>query len=121
MNKAVTIFDYLKDIIVTKSGNLALDGYAPFLVNRWISFINPRVCEAVNELNSKSILEDKQFHYKLLLCLFPKMKSVPRINYIKKVKENADTNEDQKIKLIAQQFEISQKEALWLLGECPTN
>ena len=111
----MTIFDYLKDVIVTKRGDLELDNYIPFLVNRWLSFINPTVCEAINQLNSKILLENKQMHYKTALCLFPKMKYVPKINYIKKVVEK-EKEQDQRIKIIAQNFEISEREALLLLS-----
>ena len=60
----------------------------PFLVNRWLSFINPTVCSNINQINSKTLLEDKEMHYKMMLSLFPKMQYCPKINYIKKVKED---------------------------------
>jgi hypothetical protein len=110
----VTIFDYIKDITVTKRGDLPLDQYMPFLVNRWLSFINPTVCSNINQINSKTLLEDKEMHYKMMLSLFPKMKYCPKINYIKKVKED-ETEEDVRIKVIAQNYEISEREALFLL------
>jgi hypothetical protein len=110
----VTIFDYIKDITVTKRGDLPLDQYMPFLVNRWLSFINPTVCSNINQINSKTLLEDKEMHYKIILSLFPKMKYCPKINYIKKVKED-ETEEDVRIKVIAQNYEISEREALFLL------
>jgi hypothetical protein len=110
----VTIFDYIKDITVTKRGDLPLDQYMPFLVNRWLSFINPTVCSNINQINSKTLLEDKEMHYKIMLSLFPRMKYCPRINYIKKVKED-ETEEDVRIKVIAQNYEISEREALFLL------
>lgn len=110
----MTIFDYIKDITVTKRGDLPLDQYMPFLVNRWLSFINPTVCSNINQINSKTLLEDKEMHYKMMLSLFPKMKYCPKINYIKKVKED-ETEEDVRIKVIAQNYEISEREALFLL------
>lgn len=110
----MTVFDYLKDIIVTKSGNLPLDGYVPFLINRWLSFINPTVCGAINQVNIKILLEDKELHYKTMLTLFPKMKYCPRINYIKKVKED-EQEEDIRIKILAENLEISKREARLLL------
>lgn len=108
----MTIFDYIKDIAVTKKGNLPLNDYVPFLVNRWISFINPTVCEFINHVtNNPILLEDKELHYKTLLCTFPKMKSLPRLNYVKKIKEEK-SEVNQKIKAIAQSLEISEREAL---------
>lgn len=111
----MTIFDYLKDIIVTKKGDLVLDGYVPFLVNRWLSFINPTIGEAINGLNNKTLLEDKQIHYKTMITMFPKMKYIPKINYIKKVKETVE-EEDKRIKVLAQGLEISEREALLLVN-----
>lgn len=108
----MTIFDYIKDIAVTKKGNLPLNEYVPFLVNRWLSFLNPTVCEFVNTiLNNKILLEDKELHYKSLICAFPKMKSLPKINYIKKVKEE-ERGIDPKLKILAQNLEISQREVI---------
>jgi len=111
----VTIFDYIKDIVVTKKGDLPLDGYVPFLVSRWLSFINPDVCQAINQLNTKTLLEDKLLHYKLMLSLFPKMKYAPKIKYIKKVKEQ-ELEEDRRVKVLAENLEISKREALILLS-----
>ena len=111
----MTIFDYIKDITVTKQGGLPLDQYVPFLVNRWLSFINPTVCSNINQINSKILLENKEMHYKILLSLFPKMKYCSKINYIKKVKEE-EKDADIKIKIIAENFEISTREALFLMS-----
>lgn len=112
----MTIFDYLKDIIVTKRGDLPLDQYVPFLVNRWLSFINPTVCEMLNfNVNSKIFLENKEIHYKTMIAIFPKTKHCPRINYIKKVKEKEQV-EDVKISILAQNLEISKREAMLLLN-----
>lgn len=111
----MTIFDYIKDITTTKKGNLPLDDYVPFLVNRWIAFINPTVAEFINSnLNSKIFLEDKNMHYQTLVSLFPRMAKCPRIIYIKKVKEK-EQEEDKRIKLLAQALEISEREASLLL------
>jgi hypothetical protein len=105
----VTIFDYLKTITVTKKAIEQLEQYVPYLVTRWLSFINPSVCSYLNLANKQVLLENKDLHYKVLLCLFPKMKYTPRINYIKKVKEEK-AEQNQQIKLIAEQLELSTNE-----------
>lgn len=110
----MTIFDYIKDIVVTKKGDLPLDDYVPFLINRWLSFINPDVCQAINQLNTKILLEDKLLHYKLVLSLFPRLKYVPKIKYVKKVKETVEEN--QRISIIAENLEMSEREATLLLS-----
>ena len=107
----MTVFDYLKDIIVTKRGDLPLDQYVPFLINRWLSFINPTVCEMISlSFNSKTLLENKEIHYKAMVAYFPKAKYAPRINYIKKVKEK-EQDDDIRVKVLAQNLEISEREA----------
>ena len=112
----MTIFDYLKDILVTKKGTLPLDQYVPFLVNRWLSFINPTVSEAISlNLNTRTLLENKEMHYKTAIAFFPKMKYCPKINYIKKVKEK-EQDEDIRVSVLAQNLEISKREALLLVS-----
>jgi hypothetical protein len=104
----VTIFDYIKDITTYKKGNLPLDNYIPFLINRWLGFVSPQICGAINEsVNCLGNIEKEQ-HYKLLLKLYPKSK-VPFIQYVKKVKEEK-TEEDDKISLLASNMELSQRE-----------
>lgn len=111
----MTIFDYITDIAVTKKGNLPLNDYVPFLVNRWISFMNPTVCEFINNiLNNQTLVEDKELHYKTLVCCFPKLKNLPRLSYIKKIKEQ-DQAADIRLSILAQNMEISKREALQLL------
>ena len=107
------LFEYVKDITCYKKGNLPLEGYIPYLINRWLSFVNPSICSAINEsVNSLGNI-DKELHYKLLLKLYPKSK-VPFIKYIKKVKEEK-TEEDDKTSLLASNMEMSEREVKLLL------
>ena len=104
----MTIFDYIKDITTYKKGNLPLESYIPYLINRWLGFVSPQICGAINEsVNSLGNIE-KEYHYKLLLKLYPKSK-VPFIQYVKKIKEEK-TEEDDKISLLASNMELSQRE-----------
>lgn len=112
----MTIFDYLKDIVVTKKGDLSLEQYVPYLVTRWLSFINPTVATSLNALNTKALLENKEMHYKIMLSFFPKMKYMPRITYIKKIKEE-ETKENKLIGLLVERLEISKREAQSLITE----
>ncbi len=94
-----------------------MDQYVPFLINRWLSFINPTVCELINlSVNSKTLLESKELHYKTMVAYFPKAKHTPRINYIKKVKEK-EQDDDIRVKVLAQNLEISEREASLLFCE----
>lgn len=107
------LFDYIKDITTFKKGNLPLEEYIPFLINRWLSFVTPQICSAINEsVNSLGNI-DKQLHYKLLLKLYPKSKQ-PYIKYVKKVKEEK-TKEDERADMLASNMEISKREAKLLL------
>ena len=114
----MTIFDYLKDIVVTKKGDLILDQYVPYMVNRWLSFINPTVLSCINQVNKSVLLENKELHYKTMLAIFPKMKYIPRISYVKKIKEEKEGEEDNRLQALAQQLEISKREASELLSDC---
>lgn len=105
----MTIFDYLKDIVSSKKGDMPLETYVPFLINRWLSFINPSSCLAINESVNSLGNVDKDIHYKLLVTCFPKQKYMPRIDYIKKVKVD-EKDIDDKISILAKTFELSQKE-----------
>lgn len=108
------LFEYIKDLTVYKKGNLPLEDYIPYLINRWLSFVTPQVCGAINEsVNSLGNI-DKQQHYKLLLKLYPKSKQIPFIKYVKKVKEEK-TKEDDNIALLASNMEMSQRETKLLL------
>ena len=105
----MTIFDYLKDIITNKKGDIPLEEYPPFLINRWLSFVSPTSCKAINEsVNSLGNL-DKNTHYKLLISCFPKQKYMSKINYIKKIKQEKE-DKDQSLSILAKTLELSQKE-----------
>lgn len=110
----MTIFDYLKTIVVSKTLIQQLETYVPYLITRWLSFINPSVCQILNSVNKQVLLENKDLHYKVMLSLFPKISKMPRISYIKKVKFKEE-QECPKIKVLAQQLELSTREVQSLL------
>jgi len=110
------LFEYLKSITVTKNDKLSLEEYIPFLISRWLSFGVATSTQAINEtVNSLGNIE-KEYHFKLLLSLFPKFKYQPKFNYIKKVKQSA-TQENEKNKLLAQSMELSVREINELLKQ----
>lgn len=111
-------FSYLKDLLVTKTKLESFEHYLPYLINRWCSFLNPTIAQEINKANAQILLENKDMHYKLLFVMFPKLKSVPRVDYIKKAKENIEsTQEDKKIVRIANNKEISTREVKYLLAQ----
>ena len=109
----MTIFDYIKDITTYKKGNLPLEDYIPYLINRWLAFVSPQICNAINESVNALGNIDKDQHYKLLLKLYPKSK-VPFIKYIKKIKQEK-TKEDDKLTFLASNMEMSEREVKQLL------
>lgn len=117
----MTLFDYLKDIVVDKKGNLPLDNYTPFLIHRWLSFINPTICSILNEFNIKTLFEDKNLHYRMMVSLFPKKKYLPKISYIKKAQQEDLTQEQkdtqqQQIKSLCERLELSEREVRNLIS-----
>jgi hypothetical protein len=107
------LFEYIKDITTYKKGTLPLDDYIPFLINRWLSFISPQICTAINVSTNSLGNVDKNQHYKLLLKMYPKSK-IPFISYVKKIKEEK-TKEDNKIDILASNMEMSKRETKLLL------
>jgi hypothetical protein len=110
----VTIFDYLGDILVKKKGDLPVEEYVPFLINRWLSFSSNEAASAINQTVNSFGNIDKNIHYKLLISAFPKLSRMPRINYIKKVKIEKE-EKDNKTELLAANMELSQREIKQLL------
>lgn len=108
------LFEYIKDICCYKKGNLPLEDYSLFLINRWLSFVSPQICSAINESVNTLGNIDKQHHYKLLLKLYPKSK-IPFIKYVKKVKEEK-TKEDDRVDVLASNMEMSKREIKQLLN-----
>jgi len=110
------LFEYLKAILVNKNDKLPLDEYVPFLINRWISFSSNPGTVAINDtVNQLGSAITKEQHFKLLLTIFPKMKYMSRVKYIKKVKKET-TEEDVRIAMLSRTLEISKKEVKQLLA-----
>jgi hypothetical protein len=93
--------------------------HVPYMFNRWLSFYDPVVAPIANEFNQYlSLFPDKQMSYKFLYTALPQL-NYKKINYIKKDKKGAETAKAQrereeyeaKIKAIAENLEISQREA----------
>jgi hypothetical protein len=110
----MTIFDYLTQVFVKKQTDISLEGYVPYMINRWLSFVNPTVSETINHFNSKNLLENKDLHYKVMLASFPKLKAVPRIAYEKKGSNKTVDKEINLNKAVAQTMELSEREVIQL-------
>lgn len=93
--------------------------HVPFMFNRWLSFYDPVVVPIANEFNKYlGLFPDKQLSYNFLYTALPKLR-YQKINYIKKEKKATETakgqrereEREQKIKAIAYNLEISEREA----------
>jgi len=104
------LFVYLKSIVCTKVSNQPLDEYVPFLITRWLSFGLPESTTALNETVNSLGNIPKNIHYKLLISLFPKLPHFIKFNYIKRKQTNTEKEDEQRIKLIANNLELSTRE-----------
>lgn len=108
-----TIFNYLDSILCSKKYitdiNHEESQYSSFMCNRWISMYSHTTAEIINESTNKywsQMMQHKE-HYDFLMHLMPKY-SRKKINYIKKVKEDAAVVEDHSA--IARRMELSTRE-----------
>ena len=107
----MTIFDFLNNITHEKSKKeLDISDqtlYSPYIINRFLSQYNKDVCYIINHTVNKHCDGnlDKEFHYKFLTNVLPKLKK-KFIRYIKKKKEDKKPNYDKYASL----HEISKRE-----------
>ena len=107
----MTIFDFLNNILHDKKqSELDLSDYnvySPYIINRFLSQYNKDVCYIINHTVNKHCDGnlDKEFHYKFLTNVLPKLKK-KFIRYIKKKKEDKKPNYDK----CASLHEISKRE-----------
>jgi hydroxymethylpyrimidine pyrophosphatase-like HAD family hydrolase len=113
----MTIYDVINGILFKKPVDKASieELYVPFMTNRMLSFYDPSTVELANELNRLGHqFNDKQVGYNFFNTVIPKLKT-KRIQYIKKekapTKKKADEEKEITIKLLANRFEISTREA----------
>jgi hypothetical protein len=110
----MTIFDIIGDLLFTKRGNClnTVDeesDFQPYIVNRWLSMYSTDTAKHSNILNKYlGIFENKKELYNLFKAVFPKV-PYKKISYIKKIKE-PKTEQDENIKLIAKNLELSERE-----------
>ena len=84
------IFSYLKDILFIKKkiylnkSNEQLQ-FSPYMLQRWCSMADPNCNVIINNTTNRWLLQtqDKQFVYKLLITILPKLKQ-KKIAYLKK-------------------------------------
>ena len=109
-----TVFDIIEDITYKKPKYTLLpsDDCPPFMVQKWLSFVDPAYCNLMNELynmRSGGFIDNQQF-YDFMKCVIPK-KYVGKIKYIKKTKKIDESKQDGVIGELANILEISRKEA----------
>jgi hypothetical protein len=107
------IFDYIKDVLFTKKkkyinySNEQLQ-FSPYMLQRWCSMADKRTSIILNNTTNKWLIytQDKQYVYKLLSCILPKIQQ-KKIAYLKK-QNKSDKKED--ISNICKNLECSERE-----------
>lgn len=106
------LFDYLKNILHKKQPDILEEDndFVPFLIQRWLTMYSPEMAYVINETTNKYWVayRNKQEWYDAFISMTPKV-SFRKLNYIKKGKEQNSKEEDM-IKAIARNMEISQRE-----------
>lgn len=94
-------FDWVNSINnKNEIGTESIDSYAPFIVNRALSYFDDAVFMA-NEMNLRHSL-DKDMQYQFLYCAVPKRKRFSKW---------AKKQEDSKVSVVSKVYNISLKEA----------
>jgi hypothetical protein len=107
----LTVLFYNKKAL--KEDNLdseTLQQFAPYIINRWLSFYDKSKCVFVNETLNKysNLFEDKNDMFKLYYNLIPQSR-FKKLSYIKKKKEEKETQKED-IEIFAQNQRISTRE-----------
>jgi len=118
------IFDFLKDIVYRKKGNLLENPeneqeFDPYMLQRWLSMHSPNMAKLLNATTNRlySVYDTKQEWYKIYLATIPKTYS-KRIKYIKKVKkEKGKKEEEDIISFIAKSKQMSKREVKLYIEE----
>lgn len=96
------------------AGELDMEGeqaFAPFLLNRWLSFYGKETPNFVNDTLNKyySLFDDKQRSYRMYFHFIPRLK-FKKITYVKKLKKSEEVDKDKELLLIAKSKNISLRE-----------
>jgi hypothetical protein len=109
-----TIFNFIDSVLFNKKKlNTINEGETQFnlyMLNRWCSMYSSDIAHIVNETSNKygKLFQTKQEQYEFLLNMLPRV-TKKRINYIKKVKEEPQ-KEDNELGLLAKAMETSKRE-----------
>lgn len=118
------MFEHLKHLIQTKKvlkEDLVMDtSFTPFMAQRWLSMHSDEYCVSINESTNKLYqgLSDKNHWYMMLQTLVP-CNSYKFIKYIKKTKNKQNVN-DKYMNFVAENLQISKREALEIIESNPS-
>ena len=110
----MTIFDIISSVLFSKKKNclntVDEEGeFSPYMLNRWCSMYSQSTAVLSNVVNKYlGIFDNKKDIYNLFVAVMPKVPT-KRISYIKKTKEDKK-EENADIKMLANNFELSQRE-----------
>lgn len=89
----MNVFDIIDGIAFSKKQNLLEQDietkYSPYMVNRWLSMLDPSAAKIINETLNKTynVFNHPTDNYKFLVNVLPKYRR-QRIQYIKKNTES---------------------------------
>jgi hypothetical protein len=87
--------------------------YVPYMINRWVSFVNPSLALLINNSFNKGDYHFlKKEHYCGVSSCIPQIKKMGRISYVKKIKQEPDID----LKTLARNLEMSQRELKTLIS-----
>jgi len=119
----MNIFDYLRDIIQTKSDVVYQDDeelaeFNSYLCQRWLSMYSPEVAHICNETTNRMwrSMETKQMWYKMFQSLIPRQRN-KRIQYIKKSSKKKVQPNKEVIEIMANTLEVSKRECKMYIDE----
>ncbi len=96
---------------------------SPYMLQRWLSMYSPQVAVLVNATTNRawsSLTSDTQAFVNLFETVIPRLRFT-RISYIKKpVVEQKVSSNDEVVEIIAELFQISQREARDYITQDPS-
>jgi hypothetical protein len=109
-----TIFNFIDSLLFNKKKlntiNEEETQFNLYMLNRWCSMYSSDVANIINQTSNTygKLFQTKEEQYEFLLNMLPRVKK-KRINYIKKIKEEAKKEEND-ISILATNLELSERE-----------
>lgn len=116
------LFDFLKDILYKKSGNIlnleSEQEFQPYMLQRWISFYSQNYVPLLNKtLNVLYKSFDTKYDwYKIFLTTIPRT-IFKKIKYVKKQKQKKQPDLDNLYTYLSKQYQLSKREVEFYIND----